>query len=66
VKNYDIWFNLAHPANLVVEAKDAKEANDIAEDILANMDKNELMDRIRNAVDYMGVEVVCVEKCVEP
>lgn len=65
MKNYDIWFNLAHPANLVIEAKSAKEAKDVAEDILADMDSDELLRRIKDAIDYMGVEVVEVEELIE-
>ena len=66
MKNYDIWFNLAHPANLVVEARSVDEAAELAEEILANMDSDELMRRIKDAIDYMGVEIVCVEKLIEP
>ena len=54
MKNYDVWFNLAHPANFVIESKSAEEAKDVAEDILANMDSKELMQRIKDAIDYMG------------
>ena len=65
MKNYDIWFNLAHPANFVIEAKSAKEAKDIAEEILSDMDADELMRRIKDAIDYMGIEVVDVEELIE-
>lgn len=65
MKNYDVWFNLAHPANFVIEAKSAEEAKDVAEDILANMDSKELMQRIKDAIDYMGVEVVDVDELIE-
>lgn len=66
MKNYDIWFNLAHPANLVIEARSAEEAKDIAEDILADMDRDELMERIEYAIDFMGAEVVDVNEIIEP
>ena len=62
MKNYDIWFNLAHPANLVVAANSQEEAKDIAEDILVNMNRDELMERIEYAIDFMGVQVVNVDE----
>ena len=65
MKNYDIWFNLAHPANFVIEAKSVEEAKDLAEDLLADMDADELMRRIKDAIDYMGVKVVEVEELIE-
>ena len=65
MKNYDVWFNLEHPANFVVEAKSAEEAKEIAEEILANMDHDELMNRINDAINYMGVKIVSVEDLIE-
>lgn len=66
MKNYDVWFNLGHPANIVIEAKSAEEAKEIAEDLLADMDHDELMERISNAIDFGGVQVVDVEDIIEP
>lgn len=66
MKNYDVWFNLAHPANIVIEAKSAKEAKEIAEELLAEMDQDELLERIVNAIDYQGVKIVDVEDIIEP
>lgn len=65
MKNYDVWFTLAHPANFVIEARSAEEAKDVAEDILADMDSKELMQRIKDAIDYMGVEVIDVDELIE-
>ena len=61
MKNYDVWFNLEQPAVVVIEANSEKEAKEIAEEVLADMDYDELMRRIGDAVDYMGVRVVGVE-----
>ena len=66
MKNYDVWFNLSHPANIVIEARSEEEAKDIAEEMLVNMDRSELLDRIVAALDYQGVEVVDVENIIEP
>lgn len=63
MKNYDVWFNLAHPACLIVEAESEKEAKCIAEDLLADMDDAELLRRIKNTIDYMGVKVTDVTEC---
>lgn len=65
MKNYDVWFTLEQPALLVVEAKSAEDAKEIAEEMLVDMDYDELMRRIGDAVDYMGVKVVAVEDTLE-
>lgn len=62
MKNYDIWFNLEHPATFVVEANSEEEAREIAEDILAEMDDDELMRRIKDAIDYMGLRITASQR----
>ena len=65
MKNYDVWFSLECPANFVVEANSVKEAKEVAEDVLDNMDEDELMELIKNAIDYMGLKIVKVEKTLD-
>ena len=62
---FDVWFEIEHPASFVIEASDAHEARRIAEDALSNMDRKELQRRLMDALDYMGVRIVCVEHIVE-
>lgn len=62
MKKYDVWFTLEHPANIVIEANSTLEAIDIAEDLLAEMDQDELLERIVAAIDYMGLKVEFAEK----
>lgn len=62
MKKYDVWFTLEHPANIVIEANSPLEAIDIAEDLLAEMDQDELLERIVAAIDYMGLKVEFAEK----
>lgn len=62
MKNYDVWFTLAHPANFVIEAKSETEAIAIAEDLLADMSQKELLERIVAAIDYMGLKIDYVEE----
>ena len=62
MKNYDVWFTLAHPANFVIEAKSTIEAMEIAEDLLADMDQDELLERIVAAIDFVGLKVEYVEE----
>ena len=62
MKNYDVWFTLKYPANFVVEAESEEKAMEIAEDILAEMYQDELLERIVAAIDYMGLKVDYVEK----
>lgn len=63
MKNYDVWFTLESPAVVVIEADSKEKAKEKAEEILANMDYDELIERISNAVDYMGVKVTEVTEC---
>ena len=62
MKNYDVWFTLAHPANFVIEAESKTEAIAIAEDLLADMSQKELLERIVAAIDYMGLKIDYVEE----
>lgn len=59
---YDVYFRINHPACMVVEANSEDEAKDIAEDLLANMEDSEVMDRLLAAMDFYGLEVVDVEE----
>lgn len=63
MKNYDVWFTLESPAVIVVEADSKEKAKEIAEGLLADMDHDELIERISNAIDFMGVKVTKVTKC---
>lgn len=62
MKNYDVWFTLEHPANIVIEAKSKKEAKEIAEEMLADIDQDELLERIAAAIDYMGLKIKSVKE----
>lgn len=63
MKNYDVWFTLESPAVVVIEADSKEKAKEKAEEVLADMDYDELIERISNAVDYMGVKVTEVTEC---
>ena len=62
MKNYDVWFTLKYPANIVIEAESEKEAKEIAEDLLAEMDQDKLLEKIVAAIDYIGLKVESVEE----
>jgi hypothetical protein len=57
MKKYDIWFMPECCANFVVEANSYEEAKEAAEEALCNMESEELMRRIADAVDFMGVKI---------
>ena len=57
-KMYDVYFTLEHPAVVLLEA-DSKEE---IEDILLDMDDDELLERIKNAIDFMGVRITNIEE----
>ena len=59
---YDVYFRISHPACMVIEANSEDEAKEIAEDLLMDMDDKELMERLRAAMDFYGLEVVNAEE----
>lgn len=65
MKKYDIWFIPECSANIVVEANSYEEAREIAEDVLNNMESEELMRRIGDAVDFMGVKIDYIDEIEE-
>ena len=56
-KIYDVYFTLAQPAVIAIEAN----SEDEAMEKLQNMDRNELLERVQNAIDFMGVEPLFVD-----
>lgn len=65
MKKYDIWFMPECSACVVVEANSIEEAREIAEEVLNNMESEELMRRIADAVDFMGVKIDYIEEIKE-
>ena len=61
---YDVWFTIAHPANLVIEAESPGQAEDIAQSILEEMDDKELMRKLKEAIDFEGLKIQYVEKVI--
>ena len=59
-KLYDVYFTLAEPASVVIEARDENEA----EEIFEQMTNKELMERIMSAL-AMGVEITEIEDLEE-
>ena len=57
MKKYDIWFMPECSTCVVVEANSYEDAREKAEEILNNMESTELMRRIADAVDFMGVKI---------
>lgn len=57
MKKYDVWFAPEGSACVVVEANSYEEAREKAEEVLNNMESEELMRRIADAVDFMGVKI---------
>ena len=57
MKKYDVWFIPEGSANFVVEANSYEEASEVAEEVLCNMGREELMRRIADAVDFMGIKI---------
>ena len=60
-KIYDVYFTLVQPAVISIEANSENEAMEK----LQNVDRNELLRRIQNAIDFMGVEPLFVDEIDE-
>ena len=65
MKKYDVWFTPECSACVVVEANSIEEAREVAEEVLNNMESEELMRRIADAVDFMGVKIDDIEEIEE-
>lgn len=61
-KLYDVYFMPECSANIVVEANSYEDAREKAEEILNNMESKELMRRIEDAVDFMGVKIDYIDE----
>ncbi len=55
---YDVYFKPMAEAIIAVEAED----EDDAVDKFMNMDKREFLERISDAIDFFGIEVIKVEE----
>lgn len=55
-KLFEVYFTLEEPASVVIEARDEDEA----EEILYDMTRKELLERIASALE-MGVEITEIE-----
>ena len=62
---YDVWFTPECSACIIIEANSYEEAQEIAEEELNNMDSEEMMRRIADAVDFMGVKIVDIVEIEE-
>ena len=60
-KIYDVYFTLAQPAVIAIEAN----SEDEAMEKLQNVDRNELIERVQNTIDFMGVEPLFVDEIDE-
>lgn len=60
-KLFEVYFTLAEPASVVIEARNEDEAEDIFMD---TMTKKELLERIANALE-MGVSIEEIEDLEE-
>ena len=60
-KIYDVYFTLVQPAVISIEANSENEAMEK----LQNVDRNELIERVQNTIDFMGVEPLFVDEIDE-
>ena len=58
---YDVYFTLAQPAVISIEANSENEAMEK----LQNVDRSELIERVQNTIDFMGVEPLFVDEIDE-
>ena len=60
-KIYDVYFTLSQPAVIAIEANSEGEAMEK----LQNVDRSELIERVQNTIDFMGVEPLFVDEIDE-
>lgn len=60
-KIFDVYFTLEHPCTFCVEANNRQEAQEKAENELANMSEQELFERIKSSLDFMGTKILRIE-----
>ena len=65
LKGYDIYFTLNSPACVLVGAYSKKEAREVAERMLENMSKEELIGRLLAAVDFDGLKITYIDEVDE-
>ena len=58
---YDVYFTLSQPAVIAIEANSEGEAMEK----LQNVDRSELIERVQNTIDFMGVEPLFVDEIDE-
>lgn len=61
-KLYDVYFTLAEPAVILLEAENKA----LAEEEFENLSKAELIERIINAIDFGGFEITKIERVDRP
>lgn len=60
-KLYDVYFTLVEPAVILLEAKN----EELAEEEFNKLSKDELIERIINAIDFGGLEITNIEEIDE-
>ena len=60
-KIYDVYFTLVQPAVISIEANSENEAMEK----LQNVNRSELIERVQNTIDFMGVEPLFVDEIDE-
>ena len=65
LKGYDVYFTLNSPACVLVGAYSKKEAREVAERMLENMSKEELIGRLLAAVDFDGLKITYIDEVDE-
>ena len=61
-KLYDVYFRPAQDAAITIKVEQGQDVEEVAEEVINSMTRDELIDRLMNAVHFMGVEVVEIEE----
>ena len=65
LKGYDVYFTLQSPACVLIGAYSEEEAREQAEEVLMNMSRDELIDRLLAAADFDGLKIKYIEEVDE-
>lgn len=61
-KLYDVYFRPTQDAVVTIRVEQGQDAEEIAEEVINSMTRDDLIDRLMNAIHFMGIEIVEIEE----
>ena len=61
-KLYDVYFKPTQDAVITIKVEQGQDVEEIAEEVINSMTREDLIDRLMNAIHFMGIEIVEIEE----